>query len=29
VEMMDEPFVRALQKAGSVKRLVKDTLHLP
>ena len=25
-EMMDEPFVKALQKAGSVERLIKDVL---
>lgn len=29
VEMMDEPFVKALKKAGSVEKLITDTLQLP
>ena len=27
VEMMDEPFVQALQKSGTIKKLIKDQLH--
>lgn len=29
IEMMDEPFVRSLQKAGSVESLIRDVLQLP
>lgn len=29
IEMMDEPFVKSLQKAGSVESLIRDVLQLP
>lgn len=29
IEMMDEPFVRSLQKAGSVESVIRDVLQLP
>lgn len=29
VEMMDEPFVKKLKKAGTVERFIQDYLHLP
>lgn len=29
IEMMDEPFVKSLQKAGSIESLIRDVLQLP
>lgn len=29
IEMMDEPFVKSLQKAGSIELLIRDVLQLP
>lgn len=29
VEMMDEPLVKKLQKAGSVKKFIRDYMHMP
>ena len=29
VEMMDEPFVKKLKKAGTVERFIQDYMHLP